>query len=684
MRKRYLFWSGIALLAILSVLVVWQVSFTFGDYGPENAAQTFVFWAISTLIFLLTVTLGFMLFRTAVKLYFERQANREGSRIKTKLLVGALALSLLPVVFLSMFSYVILNRNVEKWFSRPAEGIRADLVQSANALAGEVQGRANALARWVASLPEVAEGTASYERLCRENGITMLELTAPGSQPRVVCPLQPGAGKLFTATARLGRGTIRLGVRPKVDLQRTQDEIDRYMVEYAQLAGQKKNIRTLYLLFIVAIALFILFVATWIALLLSRQIISPISALLVAAAEIRKGNLGHRVRTKAIDELATLVRAFNEMMQELEANSHELENRRRFTETILESIPTGVLSLSADGRVQRVNRALQGLLPPEQVERAAQLSDLFSKEDTAEIQYLMKRARRTGLAAGQIDIQSPTQVLHLAVTVSALPAQPPNEQGFVVVLEDTSELLRAQKAAAWHEVARRIAHELKNPLTPIALSAERIGRILDRMGDHDSPSAHTRQVLRECARTISREVESVKTLADEFSQFSRFPAAQPVPCDLNEIVKHALAVFLGRLNDIDLRVELAPDLPPVNVDPEQFKRVVVNLVDNAAEAMRDALVKRLLLRTSLAAPDSIELLVADTGCGISAEDKEKLFLPYFSTKDRGTGLGLAIVSHILSEHGARVRVEDNRPNGARFYVDVPATVAAEAEAEARA
>jgi nitrogen fixation/metabolism regulation signal transduction histidine kinase len=248
----------------------------------------------------------------------------------------------------------------------------------------------------------------------------------------------------------------------------------------------------------------------------------------------------------------------------------------------------------------------------------------------------------------------------------------------VVVIEDTSELLRAQKAAAWHEVARRIAHELKNPLTPIALSAERIGRILDRGG----LSTESQRVLRECARTISREVESVKTLADEFSRFSRFPAAQRRPSDLSEIVTNALAVFLGRLDGIDLRVDLAPDLPLINVDPEQFKRVVVNLVDNAAEAMRDSLVKQLLVRTSLSSPESIELTVADTGCGISIEDKEKLFLPYFSTKNRGTGLGLAIVSHILAEHGARVRVEDNRPAGARFYVDIPVTVAAEVEARA--
>ena len=291
MRKRYLFWSGLALLAILLTLVVWQVSFSFGEYGPATALQTFVLWAVSTLIFLLTVTLGFMLFRTGVKLYLERQANKEGSRIKTRLLAGALALSLLPVVFLALFSYVILNRNVEKWFSRPAEGIRTDLVQSNRALSAEVQGRADALTHWIASMPEVEDGTADFARLCRENNIAALEISRPGTRTNQVCPLQAGTSALLTATAPLGRGTLTLAVRPAADLERTQTEIDRYMAEYNQLAGQKKNIRTLYLLFIVAIALFILFVATWIALLFSRQIISPISALLVAASEVRKGNL---------------------------------------------------------------------------------------------------------------------------------------------------------------------------------------------------------------------------------------------------------------------------------------------------------------------------------------------------------------------------------------------------------
>jgi nitrogen fixation/metabolism regulation signal transduction histidine kinase len=248
----------------------------------------------------------------------------------------------------------------------------------------------------------------------------------------------------------------------------------------------------------------------------------------------------------------------------------------------------------------------------------------------------------------------------------------------VLVLEDTSELLRAQKAEAWHEVARRIAHELKNPLTPIALSAERIARTLNR----GAFSPDSQRILRDCASTISREVESVKTLADEFSQFSRFPSVQPVASDLNEIVRRALNVFSGRLESIELRTDLSTELPAVNVDPEQFQRVIVNLVDNAAEAMRDSLVKRLLVATRSISGETVELLVADTGSGISPGDKEKLFLPYFSTKGRGTGLGLAIVSQILSEHGARIRVEDNRPMGARFYVEIPAAVAMEAEARA--
>jgi two-component system, NtrC family, nitrogen regulation sensor histidine kinase NtrY len=683
MRKRHLFGAGVVVLAILVTLVVWQVSFSFGEFRPTNSAETFLFWAVSTLIFLLTVTLGFMLFRETVKLYLERQRNREGSRIRSKLVFGALALSLLPVVFLVLFSYAVLNRNLDKWFSAPVEGMNIQLRDAAVGLGEEVQSRADALAHWLAALPEVRNGTADFASLCRENRIAELRIDSPAGN-RILCAASARASvPLFISRVALGgEGTLVLRVRPHVDIVEKQNQIQDYVNKYNQLAPDRRSFRYLYLMFQALIALFILFVSTWIALILAKQISVPISALLEAASQARKGNLEYRVNVPANDEMASLVRGFNEMMHGLEDNSRELESRRRFTEAILESIPTGVISLTSGGRIQRVNRALRGLFPPEQVDRAATLGDLFPPEHAAELRYLMKRARRTGLAASQVDLERPGQVLHLALTVSALPAHEPDAPGYVVVLEDTSEMLRAQKAEAWHEVARRIAHELKNPLTPIALSAERIARQLDR----GSSTADSHRVLRECAATISREVESVKTLADEFSQFSRFPKAQMVPCDLNAVVRNGLDVFDGRLDGIEVRADLAPDLPRVNLDPDQFKRVVVNLVDNAAEAMRDAMVKRLMVVTRATSADSVELLIADTGCGISAGDKEKLFLPYFSTKGRGTGLGLAIVSHILSEHGGRIRVEDNRPAGTRFFIEVPVATldAIPTEAEVRA
>ena len=669
------------ILAILLTLVVWQVSFTFGDIAPTTAVQTFLFWAVSTLIFLLTVTLGFMLFRETVKLYLERQRNREGSRIRSKLVFGALALSLLPVVFLVLFSFAVLNRNLDKWFSAPVEGMNIQLRDAAVGLGEEVQARADALVNWLASMPEVQNESADFARLCLENRIAELRIDGAGGN-RVLCPSGPGS-RLFTSRAELpGAGTLVVRVQPHVDVIEKQNQIQAYVNKYNQLATDRRSMKYLYLMFQALIALFILFVATWIALLLAKQISVPIAALLDAAGQVRKGNLAYRVNVPANDEMASLVRAFNEMVHGLEDNSRELESRRRFTEAILESIPTGVISLTSDGRIQRVNRALRGLIPQEQLERASMLSDLFPAEHAADLRYLMKRARRTGLAASQIDLEQPGQVLHLALTVSALPAHEPAAPGYVVVLEDTSEMLRAQKAEAWHEVARRIAHELKNPLTPIALSAERIARQLDR----GAAVADSARVLRECAATISREVESVKTLADEFSQFSRFPKAQMVPCDLNTVVRNGLDVFDSRLEGVEVRTDLAPDLPRVNLDSDQFKRVVVNLVDNAAEAMRDSMVKRLMVVTRATSVDSVELLIADTGCGISAGDKEKLFLPYFSTKNRGTGLGLAIVSHILGEHGGRIRVEDNRPTGTRFFVEMPVASmeAISAEAEIRA
>jgi PAS domain S-box-containing protein len=678
MRKRSALVLGAVCLCILLALLVWQGSFSFGEFGPAGPAQTFVFWAISTVIFLLTVTIGFMLFRTGVKLYLERQANRPGSRIRTKLIVGAIALSFAPVLFLVLFGYGVMNRNLKIWFTRPAESIKIELTGVSNAVSGEFQSRVSAQARWIANLPEsraVAAGhapaTEFFGRLCQENAIERLAISTSESGSIILCaqPGPPPAMPAFTARAPVGDAAapdaaVLLTSRMPADLAAKQGEINRYIREYDAVSANKRQMQALYLLYMVLITLFVVFFSTWIARILAEQISAPISALLDAAAEVRRGNLTHRVRVRAVDELATLVRGFNEMVQALEANRAELERRRKFTEAILEGIPTGVVSVTSDGRIQRINRALRSILPEAEMEPTTRVEELFSPDDAAEVRYLMKRAQRTGVAGSQLEMRRGEKVLHISLTVSALEEQP--KSGFVFLVEDTSEVLRAQKALAWQEVARRIAHELKNPLTPIALSAERIARHMEKGVTPD-----TQRIIRECSLTIVREVESVKQLVDEFSQFARFPAAQLVRADLNEVVRSAVQVFDGRLGGIALKVALAPQLPPVCADPEQMKRVLVNLVDNAAEAMQESLVKNLLIATHDGG-DFAELVVADSGCGISMEDKERLFLPYFSTKGRGTGLGLAIVNRILAEHNASIRVEDNKPAGARFVIEIPA------------
>jgi len=692
MKKRVLRWAAVVALFLSVLFVAWQGSFNLGPFAPVNPRQTLVFWAASVLIIVLMMALAFMLFREFFKLWFARQSD-EGSRIRTKLVMGALALSAVPVVCLVLFSFEVLGHSVMVWLTKPVDQERHLFLDVARKMEREMRDEVTAQVALLAAQPEILQELAGsspvphyLERFARQQeaesaavfpvaGDAPVDSWGPYNYP----VSQERAVRVQSPVRRGGQvvGRVELTAPIPMDIQGQLQQIEKYNREWTQLKAQAVQAKFFYTQLMVLIGLFALFVTTWIAVFLARQISVPISAILNGFGELRRGNLKHRVEVKAVDELALLVRGFNQMTQELESSGLELDRRRRFTEAILESIPTGVISVGADGYVKRVNRALSKILPVAVIERATRLEDLFSREDAAEIKYLMKRARRTGTVSRQMELRTESRRLQLAVTVSALEEK--LTSGFVVVLEDTSELLRAQKTAAWHEVARRIAHEIKNPLTPITLSAERIARQIDRL---DLPPANAR-ILQECAGLIAKSVESVKTLVDEFSQFARFPSAQPVRADLNEVVAEALVVFQGRLDGIAIQTRFAEGLPPVNLDREQFQRVVVNLVDNAAEAMQDSLVKKLYIATQAGAAETVELVVADSGCGVSPDEKEKLFLPYFSTKGRGTGLGLAIVSHILAEHNAQIRVEDNQPVGARFTVEIPAVVEPEtAEAAA--
>ncbi len=680
MKKRIIY--GFLLLALVASLLVIFWPWNPGPVHPASVAQTFDFWAVISAIFLLMVALSWILFRESVNLFEERRRDRIGSHIKTKLVLGAVALSVLPVCFLVAFSYGVMNRNLTSWFRSPANKDLQAFKQVADLLDKEMSDETVAQAELLAAKSETRAALlgsalpADYlETFARDHELSAAAVFSGDAKVPVASfgpyAKRPDPGLAVSADYPVMDGGRKIGavsITAPIPLDMAQEKQDIYdsWTQWQQIYDDWKYARFSYMSMMALITVFVLFMAVWVALFVAKQISVPIGALLGAAREVSRGNLQHRIEVRAADELGDLVRAFNSMIGELDATSLELDRRRRFTEAILESIPTGVISIGADGSIKRLNRALSQIFPADQAARASRLEDLFSREDTAEIKYLMKRARRTGAAARQLELRIGNRNLHLAVTVSAL--EESLTSGFVVVLEDTSELLRAQKSAAWHEVARRVAHEIKNPLTPIALSAERIARHLERV---DLPPA-TARIVSDCAATIAKSVESVKTLVDEFSQFARFPAAQPVRSDWNQVVQDAILVFHGRLDGIAIRANFEDALPPVNIDREQFQRVVVNLIDNAAEAMQDSLVKELYITTQHGGADTVELVIADTGPGVSSDDKEKLFLPYFSTKNRGTGLGLAIVSHIVAEHGGHIRVEDNEPAGARFIVDIPA------------
>ena len=721
------------LLVLLAVLTFWQTSLDFGDFRPGGATETIVLWGTSTLVVIGVLALGFIVFRSLLKLYVDSRQNRLGARIKTKLVVGALVLSIVPVVCLVIFNFSFLNRTLDKWFTQPTREIH----DQAEALWREVvPDKSEADALRIAAMPETV--SVFVEGIADEAFRAQLSEVVDGERAHYIA-LVPAAGR--RPLAEVYGGVLFQGPVEWRRLDRPYDDSEHggsenvfsivhreYLYSVAQVRDGSndvgrvvvawefprefterlalmrgeyeaytathsayRNFRYFYLGMLSLIAIFVLFVGTWLALFLSKQIIVPIEALVEATGELSSGHLGFRIQAQTSDELGALVESFNSMTQQLETKTQqlqlsnedlaqanvELESRRRFIDAILESITPGVISVAADGEVLKVNSSLRRMfgLPPDAAPQ--RLAELFAGDDLQDLAYMLNRARRTGLATSELEVERDGRIRHLAVTVSALAK---DEQvdvepaSFVVVLEDTTELLRAQKSAAWNEVARRVAHEIKNPLTPIALSAERMSRLLKRYGGlDDSPERRKlRGHFEKCTDTIVREVETLRTLVDEFSQFARFPQAKPERADLNAVIEEALDVFHGRLDDVVIRRDLAAGLPEVFIDPEQFKRVVVNLIDNAAEAVRGAWVKEIFIASAPGpVPDSVELVVADSGMGISAKDKEKLFLPYFSTKKRGTGLGLAIVSRILSEHQATIRVEENQPSGSRFIIEVP-------------
>lgn len=722
-RKKAVITLAIGAFLLLAVLVL-QASFNLKFISPDSNQELLFFAGLSGLIFFAFVALTVVLGRNLLKLYAERRQGVAGSKFRTRLVVVSLLLSFLPVIAMFWFSYGLMNRSIDKWFSQPVEEVRAD-TEAMSALLYDYAGQnAASEAQSIAQSDEFQRAfasedfsTASAELrehrptlqggfvLAMASGNVTASLNAPArwTVMKAVFPVQPalrgehphfqwGETDYVVAAAPLPHGAVLVAMPLPPKFAQTARQIQESQKRYIELAAKRKLFRRTYIGFLLLLTVVVLFASTWLALLLSKLVNRPVAALAAGTEAISKGQLDYRVDIRATDELAELVQSFNSMAEQLESSRHQieassrdvgnanaaLESRRRYIETVLESIPTGVISIDATRHVTLANAAFSRMFYLERSEYISPatlvnlpLRDVIPADVLADLEPLLRRADRMGITAANMELALPRAQLNVAVTVSAL-SHAAEGLGYVLVFEDLSDLLRAQKQAAWREVARRVAHEIKNPLTPIALSAERIHRHLKR---GTAPDAASLEVIRTCAETIRNAVETVRALVDEFSVLARFPASRPQPASLNHLVEGALIMFNGRLEGIRLRTELAHDLPAVMADPEAIKRAVANLVDNAAEAMQDAILKEITISTSLVASrDAVELIVSDTGQGVSRDVKERLFLPYFSTKQRGTGLGLAIVSRIVEDHHGSIRVEENKPVGSRFVVELPVAV----------
>ena len=694
----------------------------------------FVLYALSATNLAMLVVLLFVLARNIVKLVVERRRALPFARFRAKLVAVLLGMTLIPAVLVLIVGSELIRNSVDRWFNAPmdevlgyANEIAGDYYQErqrlvvaqarrlASTLDGtDLDGRDPASLRAAVAPAAMDErvGLVEVYRVRQEAGgapqVSLVASAASASMPAeasrtpaAAFAARVAAGSTDTrAIERVAGGAERvrgaapirsspdgpaLGVVVATDYltaqtaARARRVTDAYE-DYQQLRVLKQPLAGVYLSFFLTLTLMILVGATWMGLYLAKRITRPVQLLATAAREIGAGHLDHRVVPETTDEFGSLIEAFNSMAgdlaasrrrlersaDDLERKHQEVEARRRYVETILERIATGVVSVDAAGRIGTVNRAAARLLGIDPGVSGVPASTVFGRLELKPLAILIDEASRsrTELRPQEVAVARDGRELHLAVVTTPLTREDGVSGGIVLVFDDVTPLVRAQKAAAWREVARRLAHEIKNPLTPIQLCAERLRRHFS-----GAPDA-TRQLVDECTTTIVGEVESLKGLVDEFSQFARMPAPRAVPTDLHQLLGEALALYNGIFTEVEIRRHFAGRLPTMAVDPEQIRRVVINLVDNAIEAMDQR--GSIDLETQHdAAANVVRITVADDGPGIPAAEREKLFLPYYSTKRRGSGLGLAIVRRIVAEHGGTIEVADNTPRGTRFSIALP-------------
>ncbi len=726
----------IALLAVVTIvlftLLLWQAAFDTNPWvRPDSASEAVILYALSTVNFLAFVLLLMVLVRNIIKLRQERRQMKLGAKFKTRLVMYFISLSLLPVIFLFFVTHSIINRSVEKWFREPTNRI----VDNARGIGNfHVSGEQQELGRVAVTLSQILARTpdsqvqSALAAECDTKGLFIARFYDSGG--RIVAERSqrqfesfpeefraewrkaqsdaargsdytPPTNQWFERTSLIaaapvagGRGVVVIARQVSPEVSERINEIKRFEGEYDELKGEQKRVKNSALIALALITLLVIFIAFWLAVYVARSIADPVQQLAQATERIKSGDLTYRAGVIGDDELAALALSFNEMTAELSENRRRLEQsaselhvinaaleeRRRYIETVMQSLSAGVVSLDEYRNVIMINEAARRLLRVGR-DRAVgvPLESLLPEAYREELRRMTMRAAPPRPVTSEVHFTFADQTkLDAGVTVTALDDPRGHSRGAVIVIEDLTELIEAQRRAAWSEVARRMAHEIKNPLTPIRLSAERLAKNLlgeGRPENGKSARLNERQaeLVRECTVMIGAEVATLQRMVDEFSNFARLPKASMETASLNVVVINSLKLYDDRLNGVRLTTRLAPQLPFVMIDCEQIKRALVNLIDNAAEAMAEVSGDLRITVITREVPErrTLELIVADTGPGIPPEDRERIFEPYFSTRKRGTGLGLAIVSRIVAEHQGRIRVQENSPRGARFIIELP-------------
>jgi two-component system, NtrC family, nitrogen regulation sensor histidine kinase NtrY len=706
------------------------------DLSPMFLSEV-VLYALSAIDLTMLVVLGFVLARNILKLVVERRRALPFARFRAKLVAALLAMTLVPAVLVSIIGSEIIRTSADRWFSAPVDEVVAGANQIAGDFyaerRGDVVARVERLADTVPAPmlapgdvpalqamlgPELRTTRARLVELYRiaagPSGASDVELVVGVETPslprdhvrasaawlalravtsgrteasedvldsggvlvRAAAPVRDGEGRLA--------GAVVAGEHLDASVAENARRITTAFEQYNQAKVLRGPLQGVYVSFFVMMTLVILVSATWLGLYVAKRITRPVQQLAEGARAIGAGRLDYRIEPQSDDELGSLVVAFNTMAAELRGSQRrldksrvdlerkhlEVEERRRYIATVLDRIATGVVSMDADGAVTTINGAAARLLQvtPGVVGQSA--FDLFAREDLRPLRPLVAATvdRPHEPTAQEVTLGREGREIHLAAAATALVGADGFVEGRVLVVDDVTPLIRAQRVAAWRDVARRLAHEIKNPLTPIQLSAERLKRHF-----RDAPP-NARALVDECTTAIVTEVEALKNLVDEFAQFARMPAPRTVPTDLNALVDDALTLYAGLVTHIALERAFDASLPQVRVDPEQIRRVVINLVDNAIEALTSSGATEPTVRLSTAydgANSLVRLVVADNGPGIPPADRDKLFMPYYSTKLRGSGLGLAIVRRIVAEHGGNIEAADESPRGTRFSIELP-------------